>query len=100
MNTAVINIKTDPKVKAEAKEIAASLGFSLSSLVNAYLKQLTRTKAVSFSLSGEEPSNYLLKAIENANKDLKGNRASPLFDNAEEAIAWLNNPKKKYASPV
>jgi antitoxin component of RelBE/YafQ-DinJ toxin-antitoxin module len=40
MYTAVINVKTHPEIKSQAKKIAEELGFSLSSLVNAYLKQL------------------------------------------------------------
>lgn len=90
MNTAVINVKTDPKVKAEAKEIAASLGFSLSSLVNAYLKQLARTKAVSFSLIGYEPSEYLIKAIEESEADLKAGRVYS-FPSGDKALAFLGS---------
>ncbi|MBI2613440.1 MAG: type II toxin-antitoxin system RelB/DinJ family antitoxin [Candidatus Levybacteria bacterium] len=54
MNTAVINIKTDPKVKAQAKKIARKLGFSLSSIINAFLKQLIKTRRVTFSLDEEQ----------------------------------------------
>jgi len=96
MNTAVINVKTDPKLKEKAQEIAADLGFSLSSLVNAYLKQLTRTKAVSFSIP-EEPSDYLVKAIEEAEEDLKAGRVAT-FNNPKDAVAWLKNPRGKYGN--
>lgn len=96
MNTAVINVKTNPKLKEQAQEIAAGLGFSLSSLVNAYLRQLTRTKAVSFSLS-EEPNDYLVKTIKEAEADLKAGRVIT-FNNPKEAVAWLHNPKRKYAN--
>ena len=51
MNTAVINIKVDPKVKTQAQAIAEKLGFSLSSLINAYLREVIRKKAVNFSLN-------------------------------------------------
>jgi len=46
MNTAVINIKTQPEVKAKAQEIAKEIGVSLSSLLNAYLKQFIKTNGV------------------------------------------------------
>ncbi|PJC22071.1 MAG: type II toxin-antitoxin system antitoxin, RelB/DinJ family, partial [Candidatus Yonathbacteria bacterium CG_4_9_14_0_2_um_filter_43_16] len=39
MKTAMINIKTDKAVKEEAQKLAAELGFSLSALVTASLKQ-------------------------------------------------------------
>ncbi len=98
MKTAVINIKTDPKVKAGAQKIASELGFSLSSLINGYLRQLMKTKSVSFSLISEEPSEYLIKAIREAEEDRQAGRVSPSFDNAKEATAWLNDPKRKYVS--
>lgn len=96
MNTAVINIKTNPTVKTKAQEIAKELGFSLSSLVNAYLKQLIKTKTVYFSALEEEPTEYLLRALKESQEDIKADRVSPAFDNAEDAIAWLNNPNRKY----
>jgi antitoxin component of RelBE/YafQ-DinJ toxin-antitoxin module len=38
MNTAVINIKTDPKVKAKAQKKAAKMGISLSHVINNSLR--------------------------------------------------------------
>ncbi len=89
MNTAVINIKTQPEVKAQAQRVAKDLGLSLSALINGFLKQFVKTKKVTFSLN-EEPSEYLKKAIRQAKKDLKAGRASPTFDNVEDAIAYLH----------
>ena len=73
MNTAVINIKTDPLLKTKAQKVASELGFSLSSLINAYLKQLVQTKTVSFSLE-EKPSKYLLKSLKESEEDIKAGR--------------------------
>lgn len=89
MNTAVINIKTQPEVKAKAQEVARQIGVSLSSLLNAYLKQLVRTKKVEFDL-GEEPSPYLVRILKKADKDIKAGRVSPAFDDVEDAIKWLH----------
>ena len=69
MNTAVINVKTEPQLKAKAQKVAEELGLSLSALIKAYLKQLVRTKSVSFDIS-EEPSDYLLEAIREAEETL------------------------------
>jgi len=46
----VINIKTDKEVKKNAKKVAEDLGFSLSAVINAYLKQFVRNKEVYFGL--------------------------------------------------
>lgn len=90
MNTAVMTIKTDPDLKVRVQKIAGELGFSLSSLINAYLKQLARTRTVFFSAVSEQPSEYLIKSLEESEADLKDDRASPTFDNAADAITWLN----------
>lgn len=99
MNTAVVNIKVNPKVKKEAQKVAGKLGFSLSSIINGYLKQLIRTQAVSFSLS-EEPSEYMIKALKKSRADIKAGRVSPTFTNAKDAITWLDDPKKKYVNQL
>ena len=50
MAKTLISIKVDKEVKEKAQEIARELGFSLSAIVNAYLKQFIRTREVYFSL--------------------------------------------------
>lgn len=99
MNTAVINVKVSPDLKAQAQNLAEELGFSLSSLINACLKQMVRTKAVSFNVS-EEPTDYLIKMLEESKEDIKQGRISPSFDNTKDAIKWLSSPSKKYAGKV
>lgn len=99
MNSAVINVKVNPELKVQAQNLAEELGFSLSSLINACLKQMIRTKTVSFKVS-EEPTDYLLKALKASKEDIKKGRVSPSFDNAKDAIKWLNSPNKRYAGEV
>lgn len=96
MNTDVITIRTDPGLKTSAQRLARELGFTLSSLVTAYLKQFVRTKTVSFSHS-EEPSEYLVHAIQEAERERKEGWVSPTFDRADDAIAWLRSKRKTYA---
>lgn len=88
MNTAVINIKTQPEVKTQAQEVAGKLGISLSSLINSFLKHLVRTKRITFS-AREEPSAYLRAVIKKARENRKQGKASPIFDNAEDSLEWL-----------
>lgn len=92
MNTASILIKTDPKIKKEAQKTAGELGFSLSSILNAFLRQLVKTKTVSFSAKelDEIPNEYFRNAIKKARKERKQGKVSPVFDNADDAIAWLH----------
>lgn len=92
MNTAVINIKTDINLKKQAMAIADELGFSISSLFNAFLKNLVRTKTVSFSLENEShPTKYFINNLRASRADIKAGRKSPSFTNAKDAIKWLNS---------
>ena len=82
MNQAVINIKIDQKIKIQAQKVAADLGLSLSSLLNAYLRQVVRTREVSFRLE-EKPSARLIKSIEEAEKERKKGRLK-VYSSIEE----------------
>ena len=85
--------------KKEAQTVADRLGFSLGSLIKAFVKQLVREKRVSFGLS-EEPSEYLMRAIHQSKKDIQKGWMSPEFDNAEDAAAWLDKKDKKYENQI
>ncbi|MBI2034931.1 MAG: type II toxin-antitoxin system RelB/DinJ family antitoxin [Candidatus Levybacteria bacterium] len=88
MNTAVINIKTNPATKARAQEVAKELGLSLSAVVNALLHDLIKSKKLSVS-AGERPSKYLISVMKQAEKNWKKGNHSPVFKTGEEAVAWL-----------
>jgi len=89
MNTAVINIKTQPETKAKAQEIAKAIGVSLSSLLNAYLKQFIKTKTITFSAKEEIPNAHTLKVLKKAEENYKKGNTSPAFKTGEEAVRWL-----------
>lgn len=99
MDTAVVNIKLSPELKISAQRVASELGISLSGIIKGFLKQLVRTKTITFT-AAEEPTDYLLSALKESSKDIKAGRVSPSFDNADEAIAWLNKSRKKYVGKV
>jgi len=88
MNTAVINIKIDPKIKKDAKKMAAQLGFSLSALLNGYLRHFLKTKSVHFSLN-EEPTEYLLKTLRESEEDRLAGRVVS-FDDPQKGLKFLD----------
>lgn len=88
MQTAVINIKTEPVVKKKAQAVARELGFSLGSLLDAYMRQLIRTREVDFTLE-ERPNAYLKSIMKQAKENYKKGNTSPAFKNAEDAIKYL-----------
>jgi len=90
MNTAIINLKIEPKVKKEAKKMAADLGLSLSGMINACIKQIIRTKTVYLSLNEDNPSPILLNAVKTAEAERKGKKHRQVFLNANDAIKSLD----------
>jgi addiction module RelB/DinJ family antitoxin len=87
MNTSVVNVKVDKQVKKQAQEVAEDLGFSLSSLVNGFLRQLIRSKTVNFSM-GFEPTTYLEELLLESGKQVKkGDVVS--FSTADDAIKYV-----------
>lgn len=99
MQTAVVNIKVDPEVKKKAQKIAEELGFSLSAVLTGFMKKFIREKGINFSLE-EEYSEYFIKSMKESEEDVKKGFVSPGFYNAKDAIAWLDNPKRKYVNQL
>jgi len=100
MHSAQINFKVKPEVKKKAAKLADQLGLSLSSLLNGYLHHFISSKSVYFSTANksnnEEFSDYAIQSLAESEKETREGWVSPPFDNAEDSIAWLNNPKRKY----
>lgn len=89
MKTTMINIKTDRKVKEQAQKLARELGFSLSALITASLKQFIRARDVQFSAM-PRMTPYLEGVIKEVEKDIKEKKnLSPAFTNAKAASAYL-----------
>ena len=87
-NSVVVNIKIEPQVKRDAQKLAEKLGLPLSALIKSYLKQIIRAQEVVLTVS-EEPTEYLIKSLKESEEDIKAGRVTS-FDNAKNAIAWLN----------
>lgn len=96
MQTAVVSIKVDPQVKKKAQEVAARSGFSLSVLINDYLKKIARTNSLETNL--EEPNDYFIKSMKKSEADVKAGRVIS-FNSWEEEKEYLqkliDNDKKK-----
>jgi len=89
MNTTTIHVKIDTKTKTEAKRVAEKFGFSLTALVNALLKQITRTKQLYLSVEKEEPTEYFRQLMKEADEDIKAGRVIS-FKNPQEEFRYLD----------
>ena len=86
----LISIKTDVEVKRGIKKIAEELGIPLSTIINAYFKQLLREKRVNFILP-LRPNKKTALLLRQAHNDYKkGRNTSPIFEQAKDAIAYLH----------
>lgn len=87
MKTSALSIKIDPKVKNEAQKIADQLGFTLSAIINASLKNMVRSKGISYSLL--EPTPLLKNAINSSRADRTRGKAIGPFDSSKEMMKSL-----------
>ena len=88
MNTkTVISVKTDKITKEAAQEVAKSISLNLSTLLNAYLKQVIYTRRMEL-YAPEQMTPKLEKAIL---ASIKSGVSSRTFITAEDFIADLKN---------
>jgi antitoxin component of RelBE/YafQ-DinJ toxin-antitoxin module len=88
MNTAIINIKTDPNLKNELKTVAKDLGLPIGTIINGYLRELVRERRVVFSAPPalNQRTKRLLQTIDN---DIRAGKNVDGPFSPEEAIAYL-----------
>ncbi len=85
-----VNLKIDISVKKQAQKRAKDLGLSLSSVVNATLKQFARTRELQLS-TAPRMTPYLEELVLEARKDYKEGKTSGPFNNAEDLIKHLRS---------
>ena len=93
---ATINIRTSAKLKEKAQNTAQEIGMPLSLVINQLLRGFVKTKRAAVDFEAEEPSEWLKQQLKESEKDEKAGWVSPSFDNADDAIVWLNDKNRKY----
>lgn len=87
----MMNIKIDKGLKDQAAELAGAMGFNLSSVVSAMLRNFVSMRELNVSLA-PKMTPYLESAIKEVMKE-KDTEQSPVFKNHKDAIAWLDSQK-------
>lgn len=91
MNThTILNVKTDKKLKAEAKKVSEELGVPLSTVINAFLKQFVRDKEITLSANPLRPTPYLEQILEEAQAEYESEQALT-FDSGEDMLNHLKS---------
>ncbi len=85
----ILNIKTEKKLKEEAKKVAGELGVPLSTVMNAFLKQFVRDKEITLSVNSYRPTPYLEAILEEAQAEFEAGKVKK-FKTADEFLADLN----------
>jgi|TARA_B100001971_G_C18214690_1_gene553006 antitoxin component of RelBE/YafQ-DinJ toxin-antitoxin module len=100
MKTAVVNFKTTPEIKQKAIKKAKKAGVSLSFLLDRHMHEIASAKTLTLDFDAEEPSEMLIRDLKESEEDEKKGFTSPAFDNADDAIAWLEDPNAKYENQI
>lgn len=88
----VISVRTDKETKDKAQAVAKSIGIPLSTLVNAYLRELAVSGAVHFA-APELATSKTEKIMEQIEKDIAASNVSGPFETTEELFAYLDGLK-------
>jgi addiction module RelB/DinJ family antitoxin len=90
MNTATIFIKTEPNVKEAAQKTAKELGFSLSSILNGFLRQFVKTKTITFSANplDEVPNTQTRLLLQQSEEEARTGKTIS-FSSGEAALDYL-----------
>jgi antitoxin component of RelBE/YafQ-DinJ toxin-antitoxin module len=90
MDTTTIKLETDRETQAAAEKVAKDLGFgTLATLINAFLRQVARTKKARGNLE-EEPTKHLLTELKRSEEDYKAGRFIS-FDSGEDALKYVSS---------
>ncbi len=87
MNT-TLTIKTNSHLIGEAKKLAKDMGISLTSVVNAYLRQFIKERK--FSVSAEPmPTKEKMALLESISKDIDNGDFYGPFTNLDDVFKHL-----------
>ena len=86
--TVTVQARMEPKLKAEAEAILASLGMNATTAITLFYTQMVRHRGIPFEL--KVPNDELLAAIAEA-KDPEFRKNARRYKNAEELFADLED---------
>ncbi len=90
MSKVAISVKVDKEIKESAQEVAKQMGLNLSSLVNAYLHQVVRTRHVEL-YAPEQMTPHLEKQLKGVEERRKKGQVSESYDNIDDFMKALES---------
>ena len=86
--TTNLSIRMNVETKKEAEAMFDSLGMSLTTAINIFIKQSLRTRGIPFQITMDTPNAVTLAAMEEARQLAKDLNAKT-YANVEDALAEL-----------
>jgi len=87
-----MNIRIDEDTRKQLNDFAGQVGIPAASLVNASIKQMLRSKQVTFN-TNLEPTPYLEKIIKEAESDYKAGKNITTTHTDKETLDFLRSLK-------
>ena len=82
MESTMINIRVDKKLKSDCERIFSELGFGMTAAITVYLKAVVRNNGMPFAL--EIPNETTLKAFEEVEDISSGKQKAKRYANASD----------------
>lgn len=89
MKTA-LHTKVDKDIKDRAQILAEEMGIPLSTVINSQLREFVRSGVLSISREPQIKESVWKEILMRSKEAKAGKNISPKFDNADDAIKWLN----------
>lgn len=84
-----VNIRINPDIKKKAEEVFKNLGLTPTSAITLFYIQAIRTNSIPFDLIAEKPNKTTIKAIEEAENDMKKSTKSNSYSSVGELMEDL-----------
>ncbi len=93
--TKLVQVRVDEKVKNQANQVFIKLGIDMPTAIRIFLKKVSLTHSIPFTLEIPEEKHWNLSADkeEELLEALNEEEQSPVFEDIDEAIAYLNQAK-------
>jgi DNA-damage-inducible protein J len=86
--TTNLSIRINVETKKEAEEMFDSMGMSLTTAINVFIKQSLRTRSIPFQITMDVPNAVTLAAMQEA-RQLANDSKAKTYTNVEDALAEL-----------
>lgn len=88
--TANLNIRIEPEIKAQAEELFANLGMTVTEAINVFLHKALLVEGMPFEVRMPKYNEETLAAMQEAKDILDGKIETKTYNSAEELFAELD----------